>query len=83
MNRGTESNLALSLGISRAYQPWTTDTEALAIRMEHERGKAMLAEAIDHEEHRRYRQRSSVMAWLVGSWLVALVFILAAIAWGA
>lgn len=83
MNRGTEANLALSLGISRAYQPFTTDAESRAIRAEHERGQAMLAEAIEHEEEQRYRKRSSVVSWLIGAWLVALVGILAAIAWGA
>lgn len=81
MNRGTEANLAFALGMSRAYQPFTSDAEALAIRMEHERGKAMLAEALEHEEERRHRGRSAIVAWLVGAGLVGL-FLALALVWG-
>lgn len=82
MNRTAESNLALALGISRAYQPFLSDSEAESIRDEHERRQALLADwRDDRDESKRYRSRSAIVSWLVGACLVGLGIVLAAIVW--
>ena len=78
MNRTAESNLALALGISRAYAPFTSDAEAETIRIEHERRQALLADwRDDRDESKRYRSRSAIVSWLVGACLVGLMLVLA------
>jgi hypothetical protein len=84
MNRTTESSLALALGISRAYQPFLSDAESEALRLEVERRDALVdAWHEGHREQRRYRGRSAVVAWLVVSWLVGFVGGLTWLVWGA
>lgn len=82
MNRDTESSLALALGISRAYQPFLSDAESEAIRLETERRDALVdAWHEGHREQRRYRGRSALVAWLIISWLVGFVGGLAWLTW--
>lgn len=84
MNRTAESNLALSLGISRAYSPFLSDAESEAIRLETERRDALVDAWHDAQtEQRRYRGRSALVAWLVVSWLVGFIGGLAWLVWGA
>lgn len=82
MNRDAESNLALSLGIGRAYAPFTSDAESEAIRLEVERRDALVDAWHDAQtEQRRYRGRSALVAWLIASWLVGFVVGLAWLVW--
>lgn len=83
MNRTTESSLALALGISRAYAPFTSDAESEALRLEVERRDALVDAWHDAQtEQCRHRGRSAVVAWLIISWLVGFVGGLAWLVWG-
>lgn len=68
--------------IMYAYQPFLSEKEARAIRLETEwRREMSIALDAYATESRDHRRQSAVIAWLVGACLVGLVFILGAIAW--
>lgn len=70
--------------IMYAYQPFLTEKEERAIRLDTERRDALVdAWHEGHREQRRYRGRSAVVAWLIISWLVGFVGGLAWLVWGA
>lgn len=69
--------------IMYAYQPFLTEKEARAIRLETEWRREM-AIALDAyaTESRDHRRQSAVIAWLVGACLVGLVGLLCVMVWG-
>ncbi len=78
------------MSLTEAYQPFTSEAEAISIRMDHERSAWMKAEEdaiIDHwrdceAEQKRYRNKAAIVAWLVSVGLVGIGLALAAM-WGA
>lgn len=87
MNAGQGSNTIVVSGeiqvnLSEACTSWTSDHEAESIRLETEWRREM-AIALDAAatETCTHRRQSAIIAWLVGSWLVGLMLVLAAIAW--
>lgn len=62
-----------------AYQPFLSDHEAEAIRIEtawrHAMATALEDELLEH------RKQSAILAWIVGACLVGLVGVLCALVW--
>lgn len=80
----TETNEALARDWANAYAPPLSDCEARAIRAEHERRQRLIREwHADEGERKQHRRKASVVAAIVGSALVAGMFLLACMVIGA
>ncbi len=70
--------------IMYAYQPFLSEKEARAIRLETEwRREMSIALDAYATESREHRRQSAIIAWLVGAFLVGFVGGLAWLVWGA